>query len=68
MARLNLHSVEHCVSRPATEDYFLVMVDSFPVLTAFLALLIIGTAHAQVSAPNCSDPSMAWVSPLPLFG
>jgi len=27
---------------------------------AFLALLIIDSAHAQVSAPNCSDSSYAW--------
>ena len=62
---LKPHSVEHCVPYPATEDYFLVMVDLFPVLSAFSSVLIIGTARAQVSAPTCSDSSMAWVS-LPL--
>lgn len=35
------------------------MVDS--LFVTFLALLLItGSAHAQVSGPNCSDPSMAW--------
>ena len=61
----NLRSVEHCVPRPATEDYFPVMVDSFPVLVAVSTLLIMGTARAQVSAPNCSDSSIAWVGPPP---
>ena len=35
------------------------------LLAAFLALLIIDSAHAQVSAPNCTDStgfsSYAWV-------
>ncbi len=37
------------------------MVD--PLLVVFsVLLLVVGSAHAQVSGPNCSDPTYAWVS------
>ncbi len=31
------------------------------IFTALLAFLITNSAHAQVSAPNCSNPASAWV-------
>jgi hypothetical protein len=32
-----------------------------PLFATFLALLIIDSAHAQVNAPNCTDPTFTWV-------
>ena len=38
------------------------MVDSFFVAFSVL-LVIVGSARAQVSAPNCTDSTFGWVSP-----
>jgi hypothetical protein len=50
-------------SRPIAEDsYSLMMLVS--LLSTFLALILIeDSAHAQISAPNCTDSTFAWVSP-----
>ena len=42
-----------------SSNNYCAMFDALPA--AFLAFLILDSAHAQVSAPNCSDGSYLWV-------